>query len=313
MAALKLDKNELSLLRPCSEEELRQLNAEIHTHSVLKHLSVRQQAGLSQKLALFLLGLIILLCVAAPLICTHDPTKFYLSHLNESPGQEFWLGTDSLGRDLFSLLCYGGRSSLLIGTIGALCSCSLGLIIGIGSALFPRYVGVFLQRLIEICQSVPSLLWMLTIAAFIPRRDELTLALIIGCCSWFSLARLARAETLQLQGASFLEAAASFNSSVFLKIRLHLWPRLVSVLNFAPAAAFNQALLAEAVLSFLGLGLPLEQLSWGCVLSLSGRALQHNAWWVIVFPGIILLVTMLTMTLLCASWRIEHKRRCSNL
>ena len=144
-------------------------------------------------------------------------------------------------------------------------------------------------------------------------EDSITLALIIGSCSWFVLARLVRVQVRQLRQAMFWQASAVMGTGLWLKLRLHLLPALFSAQGFVLPAYIAQAFTAEATLSFLGLGLPSEELSWGSLLALSGRAMLTNSWWVIVFPGLLFLSVLIAVSLLCFKLQQRVRRRCSNL
>lgn len=254
-----------------------------------------------------------LLCAGAPLFCPHDPGAFFLTARNAPPSREFLCGTDSLGRDIFTLLWYGGRSSLVVGALAALWASFLGLTAGIVSGLAPCRADQFMQRALELLQSVPALLLMLVLCALTRERSSIELAFIIGSCTWFALARLVRTEVRQLRAGEIITAARALGSSSIAIARRHLLPRLISALNFVLAASFSTAIAAEATLSFLGLGLPPEELSWGVMLTLANRALLLNTWWVIVFPGLMLLVVLGAVSMLCARLRRQMQRRCSNL
>lgn len=202
---------------------------------------------------------------------------------------------------------------MLIGLLAALTACVLGLGAGIASGLAPARLDALLQRLMELLQSVPATLYLLVLTSLSGRQNEYSLAVLIGSCTWFSLARLVRAQVRQLRTARFLEAARAAGCSTWLMIRLHLLPSVLTTQSFVLAASFAGSLAHEATLSFLGLGLPPEVVSWGSLLSLSGRALLCNAWWVILFPGLLLLSVLGAVSVLCAQLRRPLRLRGSNL
>ena len=313
MVKLDLSPAQLELLKPLdklSPEQRRQLKA---GDVSVKLPSFHRKLSWPLKLSLAYLALVIVACVSAPLWCTHVAQDFFLEAINHAPNGQFWAGTDYLGRDIFTLLWYGGRSSLLIGALAALTAAILGGLIGIVAALSSDLIDNTLQRILELLQSVPSILYMLVLSAWVRPEHSWSLALLIGACTWVAVARLVRAQVRTLRSATFWQAACAMGAGFTLKLRLHILPGLISTQSFILAAAFVSALTYEATLTFLGLGLPPEELSWGALLALSNRALLTNSWWVIVFPGLMLLSVLTAVSIICFSLQKPGTRRCSNL
>lgn len=244
-------------------------------------------------------GVLILIvagCLGAPLIANHDPAGFYLEALNRPPDREFYFGTDSLGRDLFSILFYGGRASLGIGLLSAAVTAAIGIPYGCVSGTAGDRVDAVMMRITEFFGSVPSILTVLILTAVIPADDIVGMSLVIGLTGWFSLARMVRSEVRQIRHSEYVLYARCTGGSFLYVMLYHLIPNCLPAVMFAMVSNISAAITMESTLSFLGLGLPPDQLSWGSMLSLANRALLMNTWWVIVIPGLFLVVTLLCIT-----------------
>ena len=260
-----------------------------------------------------LLLLIILGCIFAPLIANHDPSAYYLQALNRSPDGEFYFGTDSLGRDLFSIMFYGGRTSIAIGLMGAALIAFIGISYGTLSGIASDMVDSLLMRLTEMGGSIPQLLLVLILTAVIPAKNIFTMSFIIGITGWFGLARIVRSEVRQIRNSEYVLYARCTSGGFFYVMWRHLLPNFLSATMFVIVSNISTSITMESTLSFLGLGLPVDVLSWGCMLSLANKALILNTWWVIVIPGVFLVVTLLCITSLANYLRKETNRRPSIL
>lgn len=278
-----------------------------------------QKSTLAQRIkgkplvSLVLLFIIVLGCVFAPVLANHDPTGFYLQHINEAPGREFIFGTDSLGRDIYSMLWYGGRVSIVVGLLGATIIAFIGIVFGCISGTANDKVDSILMRFVETCGSIPTLLFVLVLSAAFNAAGVLSISLVIGITGWFGLARIVRGEVRQIRNSEYVLYARSCNGSFFYVMRQHLIPNLISAIMFVIVSSVSSSIAMESTLSFLGLGLPVNVISWGSMLSLANKALIMNTWWVIVFPGLFLIVTLTCITNLGAFFRSEVNRRHSNL
>ena len=244
----------------------------------------------------FLLALIVVPCLLAELIITKDPRYMDLANCLAAPNREFLFGTDSLGRDIFSMIWYGGRISLTIGFCSTVIATLLAMIIGSLSALAPRWLDELLMRITDILLSVPSLLLVLFLQAFFPQNSVFSLSIVLGVTGWMSMSRVVRTEVQQLRGREYIVAAKLMGGSFFYLLRRHLAPNFIPSLMFMAVMQFRSAVMAESTLSFIGLGLPLEIISWGSMLSLAQQALLTASWWVVVIPGAFLLVTLICVT-----------------
>lgn len=242
------------------------------------------------------LALIVIGCLGAPLIANHDPAGFYLESLNQPPNKEFYFGTDSLGRDLFSILFYGGRTSLGIGISAAAIMAVLGVLYGCVSGTANDKIDSAMMRIMEFCGSIPPILMMLILTAVVPASNMVSMSVLIGITGWFSLARMVRSEIRQIRHSEYVLYARCTGGGFFYVTAHHLLPNCLPAVMFAMIANVSAAITMESTLSFLGLGLPPAQLSWGSMLSLANRALLYNTWWAIVIPGLFLVVTLLCIT-----------------
>jgi len=259
------------------------------------------------------LGLIMLACLFAEQIMNHDPAGFYLNHLNQPPNAEFYFGTDSLGRDIFSIIWYGGRISLLIGLSGACILTVLGVFYGCVSGTSVKWVDQLMMRATELLSSVPTLLIILLLLSISGRPTVFSIALIMGVTGWVNLARIVRSEVRQIQNSEYILAARLLGTSFPRILYKHLLPNFISTIMFMVVASVSSCIMMESTLSFLGLGLPVDIVSWGSMLSLSNKALLTNSWWIIVIPGAFIIVTLLCITNIGHYLRGKSNKKASNL
>ena len=252
-------------------------------------------------------------CVFAPYIANHDPTAFYLDHLNQPPDSEFYFGTDSLGRDIFSVLWYGGRLSLMIGFLSAAVSSGVGIIYGCLSGTAPKWADTVLMRTAELLSRIPYLLLQLLLLGCIGDANVVSLSFVIGITTWMNLARVVRSEVRQIRKSDYVLASKIMGGNFFHVLWYHLLPNFISPVLFMIVSSVGLSMTMEATLSFLGIGLPTEVVSLGTMLSLSTRALLTNSWWVILIPGLFLIITLVCITHIGHHLRHEINRGSSNL
>ena len=257
--------------------------------------------------SIIILVLIIGGCIFAELIMNHDASEFYLEHLNEAPNSEFFFGTDSMGRDIFSLIWYGGRASIIIGLLSAAIITVIGIVYGCISGVSGSFLDSAMMRITEVAGSIPL------ITGFFSSNNVLTLSLVIGITSWFNLARIVRSEVRQIRNQEYVLASRCMGARFGHIMLRHLIPNFVSAVMFVIISGISTSMTTESTLSFLGLGLPVEVVSWGSMLSLANRALLLNTWWVIMIPGLFLVITLLCITNIGHYFRKEVNRRPSNL
>ena len=263
--------------------------------------------------SLAVLAVIVLGCLACDLLMTHDPTYLDLAHCSEAPNGTFFFGTDALGRDLFSGIWYGGRISLTIGVLATLLSTAVATVYGTVSGLAPQWLDTLLMRLTELFLSVPNLLLIVFLQAILGQANAVSISVTIGLNSWAGIAKIVRTEVRQLRHSEYVLAARAMGGGFFHVLVRHLFPNFFSAILFMVVMNLRGAIVAESTLSFLGLGLPLEVISWGSMLSLAEKALLSGAWWVILLPGAFLIAVLLCVTNLGNYLRRQASRKESNL
>lgn len=259
------------------------------------------------------LAVIVLGCSGCELFIPKDPVYMDLFHASEAPSGNFWFGSDTMGRDIFSMIWYGGRASLLIGFLAAAISTALAVLFGTASGLAPKWLDELLMRLTEIFLSIPSLLLIVLLQAVLGKASVLSLSVVIGVTGWTSMAKVVRSEVRRLRTSEYVTAAKCMGAGFFHILRRHLAPNFFSSIMFMVVMSVRSAIAAESTLSFIGLGLPLEVISWGSMLSLAEKALLSGAWWIILIPGAFLVVTLSCVTSIGNWLRGEGDRRASNL
>ena len=252
-------------------------------------------------------------CIFCRLFIPRDPFYMDLANYNVPPGRTFWFGTDSMGRDIFSMIWAGGRVSLFIGFFAAFISTLTAIIFGSLSGLAPRWLDSLLMRFTEILLSIPGLLFVILIQAVLGKANVLSLSFVIGITGWTSIAKIVRTEVLQLRGSEYVLASRCMGGGFFHILWRHLTPNFISSIMFMVVMNIRNAIAMESTLSFMGIGLPLEVISWGSLLSLSEKALLSNSWWVILIPGIFLVTTLLCVTSIGNALRKNVNRKQSNL
>ncbi len=259
--------------------------------------------------SLALLGAIVLGCLGARLLTAKDPAYLDLANCSLAPNREFPFGTDTLGRDIFSCIWYGGRVSLFIGFLATAISTAIAMAYGSVSGAAPKWLDALMMRLTEIFLSIPSLLSIIFIQAILGEPNTISISIAIGITSWYSLAKIIRTEVRQLCQSEYVVASRCMGGSFFHVLWHHLMPNFVSPCMFMVVMNVRSAIVAESTLSFMGLGLPLETISWGSMLSLAGNALTSQKWWLLLIPGIFLAALLMSMTNI-SNWlrnSISHK------
>lgn len=287
-------------------------NYKTHTPK-LKQLTIRQKLKGKPIASLIVFACIALGCIFAFLIANHDPAGFYLKNLNQPPNPEFYFGTDSLGRDIFSMIWYGGRVSLIVGLLGAAITAIIGTVYGSLSGTAGEKADSVLMRITEMSGSIPGILLILVITAVFNSNNVITLSVVIGITAWFGLARIVRSEVRQIRNSDYVLYARSIGGRFLYIFKQHLVPNFIAAIMFAVVSSVGTAITMESTLSFLGLGLPVDVISWGSMLSLANKALVMNTWWVIIFPGVFLITTLVCITNTANFYRKEINKMPSNL
>lgn len=246
------------------------------------------------------LALLALAAVLAPLLAPHDPLTTYpdglaLNGAPLPPNAHFLLGTDPNGRDVLSRLLYGARVSLVIGIVANGLATVLGVLVGLLAGYFGGWVETVLMRITDIVMAFPILLFCIALIA-ITGPSARNVVIVIAVIYWTSLARIVRGLVLGLKNREFITAARTIGMShtriVFRQILPHLVPAIIVYATLGVATS----ILIEASLSFLGIGVPIPAPSWGQMID-QGRQYFQLAPWLMVFPGICLLITVLAFNL----------------
>ena len=259
-----------------------------------------------------LLLIIILGCLCAELVMTKDPTFMDLVNYNKAPDKEFLFGTDTMGRDIFSMIWYGGRISLLIGGLATVISTFIAMVVGAFSGVAPAWLDELIMRFTEIFLSIPSLLLIILLQAIMGTANVASLSIVIGVTSWTSIAKVIRTEVRQIRNSEYIIAARCMGAGFFRIMWKHLMPNFFSSIMFMVVMNVRTAMISEATLSFMGIGLPIEIITWGSMLSLSDKALMTGSWWIILIPGLFLIATVLCLTNIGNACREQANRKESN-
>ena len=262
--------------------------------------------------SIVLLGMVLLGCLFAEAIMTKDPTYMDLLHYNKAPGREFLFGTDTMGRDIFSMIWYGGRISLLIGGLATVISTFIAMVVGAFSGVAPAWLDELIMRFTEIFLSIPSLLLIILLQAIMGTANVVSLSIVIGVTSWTSIAKVIRTEVRQIRNSEYIIAARCMGAGFFRIMWKHLMPNFFSSIMFMVVMNVRTAMISEATLSFMGIGLPIEIITWGSMLSLSDKALMTGSWWIILIPGLFLIATVLCLTNIGNACREQANRKESN-
>lgn len=288
-------------------------NPPIINSANVKIISSKNSAKSLPIISSIILILIIGGCIFADFIINHNPFIFYVQNLNQPPGSEFYFGTDSLGRDIFSIIWYGGRISLIIGIIGTVIISVVGIVYGCISGLSPRIIDSLLMRFAELLSSIPSILLLIFLISITNTPDVISMSVCIGLVNWMPLARMVRSEVVHIKNTEYFLAGQLQGASFFRLLFKYLMPNFWSTVMFMIISSISTCIMNEAVLSFLGLGFPVEVVSWGSMLSLANKALLTNSWWVIVFPGVFIVLTLFCVTNIGQYFKTATNHKYSNL
>jgi peptide/nickel transport system permease protein len=252
---------------------------------------------------LHLVALVVLAAVLAPWLTRFGPLELHLYDVLVAPNATFWLGTDGLGRDVWSRLLYGARTSLSVGLVAVGLATGLGVLVGAAAALGGRWLDGLLMRLTDVMLCFPTIFLILAVIAFLS-PSLLNVMIVIGVTGWMGTARLVRAEMLALRERSFVQAATLAGVRPWRRAVRHVLPNTLPPIVTSMSLGLAAAILTEAGLSYLGLGVQPPVPSWGGMLT-EGKAVIEAAWWLITFPGLAIIAAVLGFTLLAEG----HERR----
>ena len=247
-------------------------------------------------LGVALLLLIVGVALLAPWIAPHDPLQQNIAYRLDPPSSDYWLGTDSYGRDVLSRLMYGARISLLVGFVSIL----IAMVVGSALGILAGYVGGFIDQLVmglvDVLLSFPALLLGLMVAAMLGANLH-NLIIAIALTEIAPFVRVARAPTISLKQRDFVEAGRALGFSPWRLMGVHILPNMISDVIVLGSMWMASAIRTEASLSFIGLGVPPPTATWGGMIR-EGFENILDAWWLVVFPCIAILATVLALNLL---------------
>ena len=245
--------------------------------------------------ALILFSLIII-CFIAPLITSYDPEKQVLSERLLSPSLKHWWGTDQYGRDIFTRCVYGCRVSLSVGIISQLIATIIGYFMGVTAGYVGSKTDDAISFVMQVFSSFPFLLFAMALMyALGPGITNLYISL--GLLSWASTAKLIRGQVMQLKGQEYIQACKVDGGSTLRIILKHLLPNCIPMLIVSITLGIPSAILSEASLSYLGLGVPSPKPSWGSMIAESQDFIRSNTYYSL-FPGLCIIVTVMAFNMM---------------
>jgi peptide/nickel transport system permease protein len=220
----------------------------------------------------------------------YRPSNINLLEPLETPSSKHWFGTDKLGRDVASGMIHGSRVSLSIGFVAVGIAVAIGVVLGAVAGYFGSWVDLVVSRVFEIMLSIPTFFLLITVAALLPPSIFLTMA-IIGMTSWVGIARFTRNEFLRIRNLDYVTSAIALGVTDRKVMFKHILPNALAPVIVSVVLGIAGAILVESSLSFLGIGVPAELVTWGSILHEASTT--TFAWWLAVFPGFAIFITVL--------------------
>ncbi len=237
-----------------------------------------------------------IIAVSAPWISPYPPNEIDMKRKLKPPGKEYFLGTDSKGRDVFSRIVYGARISLLVGFVAVGISISIGIVLGSIAGYYGGWKDEIIMRFVDIMLCFPTFFLILAVIAFL-EPSIWNIMIVIGITGWMGVCRLVRAEFLSLKQRDFVAAARALGGTDKRIIFRHILPNAMTPVLVVAVLGVGGAILTETALSFLGIGVQPPTPSWGNMLT-DGKDLIRTSYWLSLFPGLIILITVLGYNML---------------
>jgi ABC-type dipeptide/oligopeptide/nickel transport system permease subunit len=265
----------------------------------------RLRADRAAKIALGTILVIVLLAILAPVfakIVGHGPNQQFIDIGQNAnggpvpPSGTFWLGTDNNGRDLFVRILYGARISLLVGVLATGISVVLGVLFGLTAGYIGGFVDTVIARFIDVMLSIPFLILAISIA-FISGASLWLVIGIIGVLSFTYPARIVRGQVISIKGREFIEAARALGAGPWRIMFVDILPNVMAQVIVYATLLIPLAIVAEASLSFLGVGVPPPTADWGSMINDASGWYQYGYWWFLLFPCLALLITTLAFNI----------------
>ena len=265
----------------------------------------RLRADRAAKIALGTILVIVLLAILAPVfakITGHGPNQQFID-IGENanggpvpPSSTFWLGTDNNGRDLFIRILYGARISLVVGVLATAISVALGVVFGLAAGFIGGFVDTFIARLIDVMLSIPFLIIAISIA-YVSGPSVWLVVVVVGVLSFAYLARIVRGQVISIKNREFIEAARALGAGPWRTMFVDLLPNVMAQVIVYATLLIPAAIVLEASLSFLGVGVPPPTADWGSMISDASGFFQYGYWWFLLFPSLALLTTTLAFNI----------------
>jgi peptide/nickel transport system permease protein len=250
---------------------------------------------------LLVIVLYVVFALGAKWIAPFDPEAIDFAAMLAKPGEEHWFGTDQYGRDVFSRIVYGARTALAVGILSSLFGCTIGALVGAASGYFGGHIDAVIQRVVDIMLSFPIIVLAMVVVAVLGKQSvagiDTNLIIAIALPIVPKMARVARASTLSIVAMPFIDAARAAGFSHTRIILRHITPNIVAPYLILVTAFIAQAILLEASLSFLGLGVTEPTPAWGLMLSGASADFYQAAPWMILFPGLAITLAVFAFNL----------------
>lgn len=240
--------------------------------------------------------ILFVLSMAAPILAPYDPSDIDVKNILMGPSSSHLLGTDQLGRDVLSRMIWGSRISLKVGFVAVGIATAIGIVFGAVSGYYGGWIDGVMMRLVDIMLCFPAFFLILAVIAFL-EPSIWNIMIVIGVTGWMGIARLVRAEFLSLREREFVLSARALGASDARIIFRHILPNSIAPIIISATLGVAGAILTESALSFLGIGVQPPTPSWGNILT-AGKDNIEIAWWLSLFPGLAILITVLGYNLL---------------
>jgi peptide/nickel transport system permease protein len=241
-------------------------------------------------------GALVILAVLAPVLAPWDPNRPDTKHILAAPTKSHWMGTDQIGRDVLSRVLYGSRVSLAVGFVSVGIATMIGILLGSAAGYHGGAMDNLIMRLVDLMLVFPRFFLLLAVLALL-RPSIWTIMAIIGLTGWMGVARLVRAEFLTLREREFVVWSESIGAGAFRVVFRHIMPNALAPVLVAMTLGIPAAILTESGLSFLGLGVQPPYATWGNILN-DGKDVLEIAWWMTLYPGLAILLTVLSYNLM---------------
>jgi peptide/nickel transport system permease protein len=240
-------------------------------------------------------GILVLVALLAPALAPWDPNRLDTKKVLDPPSKSHWLGTDQLGRDVLSRVLYGSRISLAVGFVSVGIATVIGTLLGAAAGYHGGMIDGIIMRLVDLMLVFPRFFLLLAVLAFL-QPSIWTIMAVIGLTGWMGVARLVRAEFLTLREREFVIWSESIGASALRVVFRHILPNAIAPVLVAMTLGIPAAILTESGLSFLGLGVQPPYATWGNILN-DGKDSIEIAWWMTLYPGLAILITVLSYNL----------------